>query len=98
MTRARKIDANQPEIVAALRAAGASVLFLHTVGNGCPDILAGYRGQNVLIEIKDHRKPRSRRVLTPDEAEFHRTWSGQVGVAETVDDALMMIGAVGVTL
>ena len=46
----KSVDANQPEIVAALRAAGATVQHLHEVGQGCPDILAGFRGRNYLID------------------------------------------------
>ena len=48
-----RVDANQPVIVAALRAIGATVQHLHAVGQGCPDILVGYDGVNFLMEIKD---------------------------------------------
>lgn len=94
MRRAARIDENQREIVAALRAAGATVEPLHFVGRGFPDILVGYCGRNYLIEIKDGRKPPSRRRLTPDEQAWHERWRGQVAVAESVDDALEIIGAV----
>jgi len=90
---ARRVDANQQAIVAALRAVGASVLLLHTVGRGCPDILAGHRGVNVLMELKDGTKPPSARRLTPDEAAWHATWRGTVVVVASVDDALKAIGA-----
>lgn len=94
MRRATRIDENQREIVAALRAAGATVEPLHFVGRGFPDILVGYRGQNYLIEIKDGRKPPSRRRLTPDERAWHGHWRGQVAIAESIEDALRIIGAV----
>ena len=94
MRRAARVDENQREIVAALRAAGATVEPLHFVGRGFPDILVGYRGRNYLIEIKDGRKPPSRRRLTPDEQAWHERWRGQVAVAESVEDALKIIGAV----
>lgn len=48
----RKVDANQKEIVAALRRAGCTVELLHTVGRGCPDLLVGSHGQNWLMETK----------------------------------------------
>ena len=57
MRRAAKIDANQPEIVAALEAVGASVVSTAGLGNGFPDIVVGFRGINYLIEIKDGSKP-----------------------------------------
>jgi hypothetical protein len=75
-----RIDANQPRIVAAFRKLGATVLHLHTLGNGAPDIAVGYRGRNALVEIKDSEKPPSAQKLTPDEVEFHRDWRGQVAI------------------
>lgn len=44
MRRAPKIDRNQPEIVEALRKAGAFVQSLAGVADGCPDLLVGYGG------------------------------------------------------
>ncbi len=93
MRRAARIDANQREIIRALRAVGATVEPLHFVGRGFPDILVGFRGRNYLIEIKDGTKPPSKRRLTKDERAWHERWRGQVAVAESVDDALRIIGA-----
>lgn len=90
--RAAKIDRNQPEIVKALRGAGATVQHLHTVGKGCPDILVGHRGNNILMEIKDGSLSPSRRRLTDDEAEWHNAWCGQVVTVHTVDEALWCLG------
>lgn len=89
--RAARVDANQPEVVAALRQMGCSVQPLHTVGKGCVDLLVGFRGVNVLIEVKDGSKPPSERKLTPDQVEWHREWNGQVAVAESVDDAIRIV-------
>ncbi len=36
-----KVDTNQADIVAALRAAGASVADMHELGHGYPDLLVG---------------------------------------------------------
>jgi hypothetical protein len=91
---ARRVDANQRAIVAALRDVGASVEHLHTLGEGAPDLLVGFRGVNTLLEVKDGSKPPSRRRLTPDEATWHAAWRGQVTVVETIDEALAAIGAV----
>lgn len=92
--RAAKIDANQPEIIAALRKVGASVQPLHTVGQGCVDLLVGYRGANHCLEIKDGSKPPSARELTDDQIEWHLNWRGHAMVVNTVDEALIAIGAV----
>lgn len=92
-TKART-DANQTEIVNALRAVGASVEILSGVGRGHPDLEIGYKGRNYLLEIKDGRKPPSRRRLTPDEAVWHSSWRGWVRVVNSVDEALAAIDAV----
>lgn len=89
--RAAKIDANQNEIVAALRKIGCSVQILSSVGRGCPDILAGFRGKNFLIEIKDGSKPPSGQKLTPDQVEWHANWNGQVNVANSVEAAIEIV-------
>jgi hypothetical protein len=90
--RAAAVDANQPEVVKALRRVGATVQHLHTVGKGCPDILVGYQGQNFLLEIKDGNKPPSRRKLTDDEAAWHEAWRGEVWTVHSADEALYAIG------
>jgi hypothetical protein len=88
MKWAARVDANQPAIVKALREAGASVAPLHTVGGGVPDLLVGIDGVNLLLEVKDGNKVPSARVLTPQQAEWHRTWAGQVTVANSIAEAL----------
>ena len=84
-TRA-KVDANQKTIVEQLRRCGFSVLHLHTLGKGAPDIVVGTKGKNYLFEIKDGDKPKSKQKLTPDEEKFHNSWRGQVAIVTTVDD------------
>lgn len=93
MRRAAKIDANQPEIVRALRGVGATVAHLHSVGAGCPDLLVGWRKQNLLLEVKDGAKPPSERRLNDKQVEWHASWKGQVCTVTSVDEALVAIGA-----
>lgn len=83
MSYAARVDANQAEVVMALRRIGASVQVLHTVGRGCPDILVGYRGRCYLFEIKDGAKYPSARKLTPEEEKWHKDWMGQVAIVES---------------
>ncbi len=92
MRRAARIDANQTEIVQALRDVGASVGITSMVGSGFPDLVVGFRGRNFLFEIKDGSKPPSKRKLTPDEQEFFDTWRGTVFIANDVNEALSIIG------
>lgn len=88
MRRAAKVDDNQAEIVAALRKIGASVQPLHAVGQGCPDLLVGWRGMTSLLEVKDGKKPPSARKLTEDQEKWHANWRGQVAVVETIEQAI----------
>jgi hypothetical protein len=90
----KRVDDNQQLIVQALRQAGASVLHLHTIGRGCPDILVGWRGNNVLIEIKNGMQPPSHRKLTTQEAAWHQMWRGKVATVATIHEALVAIGAI----
>lgn len=95
MRRAAKTDANQVEIVKALRAAGATVQSLAAVGQGVPDLLVGIRGQTLLMEVKDGKKSPSERRLTPDQLEWHGAWrGGPLAVVDGVDAALRVLGVV----
>jgi hypothetical protein len=91
MRRAARVDDNQAEIVAALRAIGASVQPLHTIGQGCPDILVGLSGRNVLFELKNPNQVPSKRKLTDDEAIWFGNWRGEAYVIETADEAISIL-------
>jgi len=91
--RAAKIDANHEAVVLALRAAGATVQSLAGVGKGVPDLLVGYQGQTLLLEVKNGHKPPSKRVLTEDQLRWHGSWNGgALAVVDSSDGALRMIG------
>ena len=83
---AKRTDANQSEIVNALRLGGATVTSLHTVGKGCPDIVAGWHGINYLIEIKTDTGK-----LNSNEIRWHKNWNGQVAIVRTVEEAINLI-------
>lgn len=86
-----RVDANQTAIVAALRGVGASVLSLAPMGAGCPDLLVGFRGKNILLEVKDGKKPPSHRQLTPAQKAFAAIWCGQMVVVTTAEQAIEVI-------
>lgn len=91
--RAAKIDANHEAVVLALRAAGATVQSLAGVGKGVPDLLVGYKGQTLLMEVKDGLKPPSKRALNEDQLRWHGRWNGgALAVVDSPDAALRMIG------
>jgi hypothetical protein len=70
----KRVDANQVEIVQALRRCGCTVQVLSDVGKGCPDLLVSHRGLLFMVEVKDGEKPASKQNLTPDEKEWHAQW------------------------
>ena len=93
--RAARADANQPAIVKEFRKCGCSVQHLHTVGQGCPDLIVGISGVNVLIEIKDGDKKPSDQKLTEDEAKWHEEWRGmKVEIVIFKEDVLPLVNRV----
>ena len=87
-----KTDKNQAEIVNVLRAIGATVIDLHMVGRGCPDLLVGFRGENHLFEIKNGWKGR----LTPMQKELFKTWTGdKIKIIRNIGDAFKVLGVSG---
>ena len=89
MTYAR-IDTNHKEIVKALREAGASVVSLASMKHGCPDLLVGYAGETLMMEVKKDSKAR----FTSDQLEFMAKWKG--GPISRVDSVEAAIRALGV--
>lgn len=88
MRYANRIDANQNKIVDALRKAGAVVRII-SQGDGIPDLLVGYRGFTILMEVKDGDKVPSARKLTDAEQKFFDDWrGGMLTIVNSVDEAL----------
>jgi Holliday junction resolvase len=88
MKYARRADGNQADIVKALRAAGCKVIATHTIGQGFPDLVVDFKGRTILMEVKDPSKPKSDRKLTPQQKEFHDSWTGPIFIVETIEEAL----------
>ena len=92
--RKSRVDSNQKEIVKVFRDIGASVAITSNVRDGFPDIVVGYKGVNLMIEIKDGEKMPSQRKLTKDEQKFKDNWLGSYIVVESVDDAIEVLDGV----
>jgi Holliday junction resolvase len=93
--RAARVDANQQEIVKALRSVGAYVRVI-TQGDGLPDLLVGYRGVTLLMEVKDGSKPPSAQKLTEAEQKFFDEWTGGALIKVTsVEDVIAALRKVG---
>ena len=97
MRFAAKIDANQVEIVKALRMAGATVQSLASVGKGVPDLLIGFANKTALIEVKDGAKVKSKQQLTPDQIDWHANWrGGTLATVDSIDAALRVLKVMAV--
>lgn len=93
MRRAAKVDANQQKIVEILRSAGATVQSLAAIGHGCLDLLVGWGGKTLLMEIKDGSKVPSAQKLTEDQIKWHGAWmGGPLAVVDGPEAALRMLG------
>jgi len=93
LRRNARTDANQTEIVNALRELGATVLITSQLKNAF-DILVGYKGKLYIAEIKDGTKPKSQRQLTEGEQkckEFFERVGVTYYIIESVEQALTMI-------
>lgn len=73
---ARKRDANEPEIIAALEAIGCTVYALDKP----LDLLVGHGGKTYLLEVKDGAKPPSWQRVTDDQQKFLEWWEGGTAV------------------
>lgn len=92
MRTAARIDGNHQAIVAALRKIGASAQSLAAVGKGCPDLVVGYRGINLLLEVKNPDADRGTPTkLNAAEQEFYETWAGQVAVVTSAEEAVRVV-------
>lgn len=87
--RARKRDANEPEIIEILEYVSASV---------CPldkplDLLVGYAGETELLEVKNGAQPPSWQRTTKGQQEFYDTWKGRPAkIVNSQQSALMALG------
>lgn len=98
MKYAKQRDVNEPEIVAALEAAGASVQKLGDAG--VPDLLVSFGGVLHLLEVKN---PAARGggkyntgtgALTATQTRWWLRWKGKAPViVQTAAEALAAIGA-----
>lgn len=88
-------DANQKRIADALRLIGAVVKDLSRVGGGTPDLLVGYKGLTVLLEVK--REPgkqggTSGANLSKTQSRWHLLWcGGPCHLVRTVDEAIEIV-------
>ncbi len=95
MRRAARVDETQADIVAALRKAGASVLDMSAVGGGFPDLVCGFRGLTLLMEVKNPNTRYGRRGFNKNQIRWQETWNGgPVSLVDGPDAALRALGVI----
>lgn len=80
---AHRSDANEQEIVEALRRAGYYVERLGSVGRGVPDLLVADKDRIVLLEVK---MPNGK--LTEDQESWHAKFPRRVAIVHTPTEAI----------
>lgn len=82
-----RADGNAAGIWGFARRLKASVQVLTNVGFGCPDGLVGFRGRNLLVEIKEPGKD-----LSDAQVDWTGRWRGApVAVVRTGDDLVRLL-------
>ena len=80
--RANRVDGNQKEIIEGLRSCGIAAYSLSSMGGGIPDVIAAWKGQTTLLEVKQPGQK-----LTAAETAWHEAWPGQVAIVHSFKEA-----------
>ena len=81
-----KRDKNERDIIRALEQLGCSVQALNCTAPDIPDLLVGFRGVNILLEVKERKGK-----LSEGQAHFMETWQGQCVMARTPEEAVRTV-------
>lgn len=84
--RASKVDSNQAELVATMRAMGMGVYCSHAARDGFPDLVVWRPWCTALVEVKAPTGGR----FTPAQVHFWSHYEGPGGVVDTFDDVLVL--------
>lgn len=84
-----RTDGNQGKIVEVARGLGASVACSHMVKNGFPDLVIGWRGHNLLVEVKSDVGR-----LTQDQLVWQEDWRGPVHIVRSTEEMAELLSAI----
>ena len=88
-----KKDANHHEVVDALKKAGAYVIDMSHVGGGFPDLITGFQGKTLLMEIKNPKTSYGKKGLNKNQLKWKEQWTGgPYCIVDSPQAALEMIG------
>ncbi len=88
MRRAARRDANHGAVVKAFERLGCSVIDVASTPCGF-DLLVGYGGLTMPVEVKDGTKPPSARNLTENEQKIHDRWTGGKRLVINMEDVAL---------
>ena len=87
-------DLNHDVIVKALEEIGCSVVDLYRLGSGVPDLMVGYMGMTLLMEIKNPGTQYGREGLNRNQVLWKEQWKGgPYAVVIDVESALRAVRA-----
>lgn len=87
MRRAARTDANQHELVEALKKIGAKCFYIKEP----VDLVVGFRGRKILLEVKREDKKGWESAITKAQKEFIEGWPGEVHICFTIDEAISAV-------
>lgn len=88
MRHAARVDANQAEVVAYLRAQGASVYLVKLP----VDLLVGFNGKTALVEVKNPNSAYGKKGANPNQADWMASWQGgTVALVDGIDAAARLL-------
>jgi hypothetical protein len=91
MRRAARTDGNHTDVTKALEQSGMRVTSTAALGKGFPDLVVGFRGLTMLLEVKDEAQDPNKRKLTADETKWHQSWPGHVAIVESPEAAVLEV-------
>jgi hypothetical protein len=81
-----RTDRNHTEILNGLRQAAIGAVSIASVGGGVPDLIAGFRGICIVLEVKvPGKKPNAGQVA------FREQWPGPYAVVTTPEEAVLAV-------
>lgn len=90
MRYAKRIDANQREIINAFEQMGCQVWII-----GEPvDLLVNISGDNWLVEVKDGNKSKSAQKKTAQQERFFSDWGGRKALINDVAGVITLVNGV----
>lgn len=84
MSKAKRVDKNQQQIVKQLRSLGFTVELTYRLGKGFPDFIIADGFFTIPVELKSKGGK-----LTPDEIQFHNRYKGYIIIAYDIADILL---------